>query len=426
MAYPYYNEPTHLQGQAINPTAAGYGRDTSTSSTEQRLIVDAVDKIFLLEPNKHPLVTLLTNVGKVWDGKAWTGSGMMKRATGNPEFKWFEDVYGGRYARVSGTYAASGALATTSGVTCVGAGSASATIFTAGDVVMNARTGERMVVATVYSDTIFTVLSGGRAFGSTVAAAGADGDGLFIIGNVNEENSGARNVNSTLTAPQTNYTQIFKTTIALSNTEKEANLYGGKDLPFQRAKKGTEHALDIERAFWWGQKYSGTGSLNHPIRSTGGVQEFINAGNSYVQNQNGPLTAPDFNTFLREAFTYGNDTKMIFAGGIVLQALNEIARGQILTKPVETTYGMKISTWVTAFGTVNIVHDPMFVQDFAGYAFMLDMESFSYRFMNNRDTTLQTNIQAPDADGEVDQYITEAGLQREQAPKHAMLLGATS
>lgn len=38
--------------------------------------------------------------------------------------------------------------------------------------------------------------------------------------------------------------QIFKTTIALSNTEKEANLYGGKDLPYQRAKKGTEHALD--------------------------------------------------------------------------------------------------------------------------------------------------------------------------------------
>lgn len=38
--------------------------------------------------------------------------------------------------------------------------------------------------------------------------------------------------------------QIFKTTIAVSNTEKEATLYGGRDLPYQRAKKGTEHALD--------------------------------------------------------------------------------------------------------------------------------------------------------------------------------------
>ena len=132
------------------------------------------------------------------------------------------------------------------------------------------------------------------------------------------------------------------------------------------------------------------------------------------------------NTFLREGFTYGNDTKMVFAGGIVLQAINEIARGQILMPPVSTTYGMKVSTWVTAFGTVNIVHNPLFVQDYAGYAFMMDMESFVYRFMNNRDTSLQTNIQAPDADGEVDQYLTECGLQREQAAKHALILGVTS
>jgi hypothetical protein len=422
MAYPYYTEPTHQTGQVINTAATGYQRTTTTANTEQRLIVDAVDKIFLLEPNKHPLVTLLTNVGKVWDGKAWKGSGMMKRATGNPEFKWFEDVYGGRYARAQG---ADVTAAANQNVTVTGAGSSSAAIFTLGDVVKNARTGECFTVGAVTVATNI-IVAAARGFGSTAAAVIKDGDGLFIIGNVNEENSGARNVNSTQTAPQTNYTQIFKTTIALSNTEKEANLYGGKDLPYQRAKKGTEHALDIERAFWWGQKFADTGVYGHPRRSTGGVHEFISAGNSYVQNQGGPLTAPDMNTFLREGFTYGNDTKLIFAGGIVLQAINEIARGQILCKPVETTYGMKISTWVTAFGTVNIVHNPLFVQDYAGYAFMMDMDAFAYRFMNNRDTSLQTNIQAPDADGEVDQYITECGLQREQSPKHALLLGVTS
>jgi len=253
-----------------------------------------------------------------------------------------------------------------------------------------------------------------------------DSDGLFIVGNVNEENSGSRNVNTTLSAPQSNYTQIFKSTIAVSNTEKAANLYGGKSLPYQRSKKGTEHALDIERAFWWGQKYSDSGLYGHPRKATGGIHEFINAGNSYVQNQGGPLTAPDFNTFLRESFTYGNDTKIIFAGGLVLQAINEIARGQMITKPLDTTYGMKISNWVTAFGSVNVVHNPMFVQDYAGYAFLLDIESFKYRYMEGRDTRLETNIQANDADGQIDQFITECGLQREQSPKHSLLLGVTS
>ena len=53
-SYPYYTEPSHDAGAAITLSATNYGRTTATSSTEQRLIVDAVDKIFLLEPNRAP------------------------------------------------------------------------------------------------------------------------------------------------------------------------------------------------------------------------------------------------------------------------------------------------------------------------------------------------------------------------------------
>lgn len=419
MGYPYYNEPTHDRG-----TPAAAARDTVVSNAEGRLIVDAVDKIFLLEPNKHPLVSLLTNVGKVYDGAAWKGSSLLKQATGNPEFKWFEDFYGGRYAKVSGTYAA----ATGVTITVTGAGSSSANIFTAGDIIKNARTGECMRVNAVASDTTLTILTAGRSYGSSAAGAGADGDGLYIIGNVNEENAGARNINTTRSSQESNYTQIFKCTIGASNTEKEANLYGEADMPYQRAKKGTEHALDIERAFWFGEKNIITAAAvgGHPERSTGGVLEFIESNNAYVQNQGGPLNAPDFNTFLREGFTYGNPTKMLFCGGYVLQAISEMARGQIQTKPLDTTYGMKISEWVTPFGTVNIVHNSLFVGDYAGYAFLLDMDCFKYRYMNNRDTKLFTNVQAPDVDGQIDQYITECGLQRIQSAKCSLLKGVTA
>jgi hypothetical protein len=306
----------------------------------------------------------------------------------------------------------------------MGAGTNSAYIFTVGDVVRNSRSSENyLVTAITDGDTIAVT----NAFGTVAAATIKAGDGLFIIGNVNEENSGARNVNSTRSTPQTNYCQIFKTTIAVSNSEKVSNLYGGRDLPYLRAKKGTEHALDIERAFWFGQKkYDTTGTMGHPRRETGGIDEFISSGNSYVQNQGGPLTAPDLNTFLREAFTYGNQTKMMFAGGLVLQAINEIARGQILTKTGDTTYGVRISEWQTPFGIINIVHNPLFVEEFASTAYLLDMESFRYRMMEGRDTQLQTNIQAPDVDGEIDQYISEVGLERKQAPRHAKITGVTS
>jgi hypothetical protein len=414
--FPYYTEPTHDQGIVTN-TAGNAARDTAVSSAEGRLVVDAVDKVFLLEANKHPLVTLLNEV-RASDG-AYKGSRVMKASTGNPEFKWFEDVYGGRYAKVAAS-AASGASA----VDVTSAGTNSAYIFTVGDVVKNARTGENFIVTAITDGDTLAI---SRAFGSTSAAAMNAGDGLFIVGNANEENGAARNVNTTRSSAETNYTQIFKTTIALSGTEDAAKLYGGRDLPYLRAKKATEHALDIERAFWWGEKKSDTsGTQGHPRRATGGVLEFLQAGNSFIQNQGGALTAPDLNTFLREGFTYGNSTKMLFAGGLLLQAINEIARGQIQTGVGDTTYGIKVSKWMTAFGEVNIVHNPLFVEEYAGYGFLMDMECFRYRYMDGRDTRLMTNIQAPDVDGVVDQYLTEAGLERKQAPRHAILKGVTA
>lgn len=35
---------------------------------------------------KHPLVTLLSNVGKTWNGDAWKGIGLRKQVAMNPEF----------------------------------------------------------------------------------------------------------------------------------------------------------------------------------------------------------------------------------------------------------------------------------------------------------------------------------------------------
>ncbi len=415
MPYPYYTEPTHDAGTIANTSTNG-ARTSAEATAEERIVVDAVDKVFLLEPNKHPLVTLMTQV-RASDG-AYKGSRVMSAVTSNPEFTWFEDVYGGRYARVAAT-AAVGATA----VDVVGAGSDSAYIFTPGDVVKNSRTGENFIVTAITDGNTIAIA---RSVGTTSAAEMVAGDGLFIVGNANEENGGARYVNTTRVTPQKNYTQIFKTTFAVSGTNNASKLYGGDEMPRLRAKKATEHALDIERALWFGEKGMDTAATQgNPRRYTGGILEFLEAGNSYMQNQGGSLTAPDLNTFLREGFTYGNSRKMLFAGGYVLQAINEIARGQVQTYTGDTSYGVKISRWMSAFGEIDIVHHPLFIEDYGGYAFLLDMECFRYRYMEGRNTKLMTNIQAPDIDGMADQYLSEIGLERRQASKHAILKGVT-
>ena len=132
--YPFYTEPSHKVGPMTDVSGNG-SRDTATAAAEERLIVSAENKIFLLEPTKHPLVSLLTNVGKVWDGKAWKGMGILKEQVTNPEFTWFEDFYGGRHCRIASVSGTTGALT----LTVTGAGSNSAYIFTPGDVVMNQR-----------------------------------------------------------------------------------------------------------------------------------------------------------------------------------------------------------------------------------------------------------------------------------------------
>lgn len=412
--YPYYTEPVHDTG-TITAAAGNGARGTDVSKAEGRLIVDAIDKVFMLEAAQNPLTALLTNIGKGGP----KGMGILKKVTTQPEFNWFEGIPGGRYCKNSGSYSASGGLT----LTVSGAGTSPAYIFTPGDIVMNARTKERMLVATIASTTTITIAAAGRAFGTTPASAGADGDGFFIIGNVNEENAGARNINQTRTNKEYNYTQIFRTSIGASGTENASKLYGGKSLPQLRNIKGKEHALDIERAFWFGERKETTGVQGKPVRSTGGVLEYIEAGNSYVQNQGGVLTAPDFNTFLREGFSYGPQQKYFVCGGIVLQAINEIARGQLVTRKEDTSYGITINEWVTSFGKINIVHNPLFVEELAGYGFLLDMDCFSYRYMEGRDTKLKLNIQANDADGEVDEYLTEVGLERKQAQHCALIKG---
>ena len=145
-----------------------------------------------------------------------------------------------------------------------------------------------------------------------------------------------------------------------------------------------------------------------------------------MQNQDGALTAPDLNLFLMEGFNYGSTEKFLFCGGLVLNAINEIARGQLQTVMTDKSYGVSLSRWVTAFGTVNLVHNKMFVQDYAGWAFLVDLDCLRYRFLANRDTKLRLNIQANDADGEVDEFLTECGLERKHAAKCALLKGVTN
>lgn len=374
-------------------------RDTS-NVTSIRRVTDIAKKIDVLEPDSAPLIQLSKK--------------MSKRVAINPSFNWLEEE------ALSKTSAISYSTGYTTGATVLDVTTGDGSLFRAGDVVKNTRTGEQYLVSSVATD----ALTVSRAWGTTAAAAINDADVLLIVGNANQENATARAILTADQTPKTNYTQIFRTPFGISRTANNSEMYGGNDLKHQRMTQLIEHQKTIERAFLFGEPKEDT-SGTHPRRATGGIDHFI-ATNS--TGAGGTLTETEFDDFLRTGFRYGSKTKWLFAAPIVTAAISFWAKGKLLTVAKDKTYGISVSQYLTPFGVVNIVNHNLFNETtiFSGYAFLLDLQSPAYRYLANSDTKLKTNIQANDADGEEDEYISECGLEFSQEKKNSVLTNVTS
>lgn len=363
-----------------------------------RKVVDIAKKIDVLEPDSAPLTLLTKKIDK--------------RVAVNPEFKWMEEESLTKTDQVNdGT----GMLAGDTTMT-VDNGSR----FRAGDVVKVPRTGENVLVTAVATNDLTVV----RGWGSTAGAAIVDNEPIIIIGNANQEHATKRAMIIGDQTIRTNYTQIFRTPFGISRTAANTEMYGGKDLAHIRMMQLIEHQKEIERAFWFGEpKEDLTGT--HPRRATGGVDYWISTN---ATDAGGALTQIEFNTFLRTGFRYGSKKKWLFAAPIVVEAISYWAAQKLQVSVNEKTFGISIMEYLTPFGVVNIVNMNLFTEVtlYSGYAYLIDVEGLAYRYLDNSDTKLKTNIQANDADGQEDEYITECGLQFNNEKKSALLYNVTS
>lgn len=399
-------EPTHIIGTS----------DTLAIEQSQRL-PDIEDKVYILEPGETPLTAFLTQIGKIGDGGGnFKGQALQKLVTINPEFTEFEDAYSGVWSEIdhSGGYAADA----TSIVVSL------ASIFTKFDLVKVIRTGEILrITDIVYSTKTLTV---SRAAGATAAAVINDDDDLLLISSAYEEGAAKGVSNQTKLAKVTNYTQIFKTAFALTETENNSSTYPGQTAGSERrrlrTKNAIEHAKKIERAYLFGEKKEVTGPDGKPLRTTGGIFEGIIAAGNVMDMADEELTKADFISFLQlYGFTHGSKEKLFMCGSTILAAIDGFADAKLQLTTSDKTYGVEVRKWVSSFGTLNIILHPMFDGEYAGYGIILDMETIKHRPLQNRDTVLKTNIQDAGDDEVTDQYITETGLARVNFQKNAMI-----
>jgi len=365
--------------------------------------LDVSDRISLLQPNKAPLTVLLRKLAK--------------KPTINPIFYWFEDDLQPKWDAVdhAGGYGASD----TSIVVDRGA------LYSVNDLVKVPSTGEVMLVTSV--DPVNNTITVKRGIGETAPAQLGNGDPLVIIGNAHKEGSLAPEAKGTVVETVYNYTQIFRTTVKVTKTQEASELYGGSDRLYQRRKKAIEHAVDIERAFLFGERSEDL-SGSEPRRTTRGVISFLTANTDNILDvsSDGKLSEGLLEEFFESLFRYGSNKKVCFASPRLISIFNAFGRDKIRTVVGEETFGIKVMQYISAHGELQLIKHPLLEGSVYGkYGIILDLEEdIKYRPLKGRDTMLNTNIQPPDADYVMDEYLTEAGLELRSPKKHGLIIGA--
>lgn len=295
-----------------------------------------------------------------------------------------------------------------------------------GVLLLNTRTNEilRASATTVTGTTSITNMTRGAA-GSTAAAMNS-GDKLVIIGFADAEGTGKPVAVSFDPTTDYNYTQIFKTGVGLTNTQKATYLRTGNKEQEMITKGLKLHMADIERSMFWGKRYEENGSTAAPRRYTGGLFNMItnvtDAASGFATANT--ITENEFDRLLIEnIFAWGGKQKLAICGPRVISNLQKIAKSRWQPTQVEGSYGVSMTGYSTFAGDLNVMMHPMFRQipGFDSTMLILDLPYIKYRYMDGRDTSLRRDVQSPDSDGTEHYYLTECGLELLQGRPHTIV-----
>lgn len=331
--------------------------------------------------------------------------------TDDPEFAWFEEQL--NQIRLTGD--ATGAAAASTAIGLVGGG----LNLVAGDLLLVEKAdaavydNEIVEVSSITSDAAIVVRRGQA--GTTAALTGVS-PLLLKIGNRYAEGSGAPTAASRNPSKLFNYCQIFKTAYEVTKSAEKTRARTGNALKNDKKRKMFDHSVAQELAFMWGSRNEATGSNGKPIRTTGGLRQFI------TTNRTVFATTPTVNTLLDALFPVfdysgegaGNE-RIILAGNGALNTFNKVIAAnsniQVNYEGTIKQYGMNLQSFVTPQGIFYIKSHPLMNTHprYTNSMFVLNPAGLRYRPL--RDTKAEENIQAPDADTTKGQWLTEAGLE---------------
>jgi hypothetical protein len=269
-------------------------------------------------------------------------------------------------------------------------------------------TGENVIINAILSQTQVTVT---RAVGTVAAAAIGGGVNLYQVGNAFEESS--LRPNALRLDPQrvTNLTQIFRNTWAVSGSAAAIqNIAGDSNVAENKQDCSAFHASDIEKALFFGQKFSGQRN-GQPFRTMDGIFSIVSNlayypstySSTNVTVAGGTTNYTQFEAAFDPLFNQTTDPKganerVLFVGGTAKKVINNIGRlnGTYQLVDGQTSFGLQFSTFKIARGTFRVIEHPLFNTNasWSKMAIAVDLPTFRLAYLGSRKTQHKSFNQA--------------------------------
>ena len=260
-----------------------------------------------------------------------------------------------------------------------------------GDLLLNERTGEVILVTATPTATTLTVQ---RAVGTVAAAAINAADVMRTVGNAFEEGSVRPSAVAIIAERYVNNTQIFRNSWAVTKTAAAIPQIAGSGYVSESKQDcAALHAMAIEKALFFGQKFMGTRN-GQPFHTMEGIIPRVNAAASGNVTTLGATTNwTQFEAALDKTLETvtdpkGGNIRTMFVGGTARRVIHNIARlnstYQITTN--ETAWGLQIDTIRTPRGTFEMIEHPLFnaygaASTWAKMAVIADLNAFSLAYL---------------------------------------------
>ncbi len=363
-------------------------RSTYDLDTEQ-IELDVLSDIAYYDSQTARLLKIMTNLSK--------------KSAHDRVVRWFEDELLPVWTTVAAT-------ATTGQLTVV-VQTGHGKYFRIGSVVKHLASGEILLVTAISTDTLTITrdYSGDVTEGQLLP-----NESLLIYSSSFKEGADAPDPKTTQAVEKTNPLQIIRNSGGVTKTELNIATYTEDDMKYQMRKTGEEHARDIEFMLLHGKAKTQTTNIE---RLAKGLLEFPTT--NVVTQAGATLAESDVLALGEKVGRYGSDEKWLVGGLNFIRAVTKLAGVNLRVSPDTKKYGIRINEWDVGNCLFKIMRHPMLeanptasalahANDLDRVALCLDMDFAMYRYLNNRDTKMSMNIQAPKADAVQWEYLTEA------------------